>query len=883
MAFGFGFNKTKVLASAEKYIQQGKLQNAISEYEKVVKADPKDLTVLNTIGDLYARIGQTEKAVGYFKSVGETYAAQGFTVKAIAMYKKLTKLRPSVESVLKLADLYSQQGLQNDARAQYLLVAEQFLRSGQLEQTARIFQKVLEIDPENCNMQVRLADVYVRLERKDEARKLLLRAAETFHGRGAKKETEEVLLRVLELDPNNKQALLLRGNMALEAGNADLAIQSLEKISGLDAHPEGLRQLTQAYLQVGRTVEAGPLAKQLFALHQDASGISAYADALLKAGEYDEALRIYQQYADRLLTGDGAAGVLENLYGCLEHVKENAASLEVLRHIYERTADKFRLGEIAELEAKLCEQSGDLRKARDLYLQLTELEPSNPTNSENYNRLLVQLGSSNAREDGQKPVAIEDLNTTAPQLDQGHPEEVSAELRRALTDADLFASYNMCSKAIAALEAALTKAPNDAVLNRRLAALYAREARFANAAQCCERLQGLYSQGGFSEYAEKYAELSSKYRRQAVVEEPVPQMEHVTEAPAVETPVSETRAYEAPAPEAPTYSEAVVSPTLEAEQEIDISGEWEKAYSPEEASPLNTQQEQTTPSQVSSERLEEIQFYIQHGLLEEAQAAIVKCETEFPSRPELALLREQLAARLAPKEAPAQPTQRATAGTLGELAADLELALGENLGAPAVMHPEQASMAAAAGATGSSAATMSISPPVVEPIITPSADDVRGKATSSHGADSELAEIFSEFKEGLEEGGATQTEDPETHYNLGVAFKEMGLLDEAIGELQKVCQAVERGQSFTHVMQAFTWLAQCFLEKGVPQAAIRWYEKALKLPGIDEEARVALHYELASAFESANNKPAALTHFMEVYGSNIDYRDVAERIKALKS
>jgi hypothetical protein len=44
-----------------------------------------------------------------------------------------------------------------------------------------------------------------------------------------------------------------------------------------------------------------------------------------------------------------------------------------------------------------------------------------------------------------------------------------------------------------------------------------------------------------------------------------------------------------------------------------------------------------------------------------------------------------------------------------------------------------------------------------------------------------------------------------------------------------------------------------------------------------------LHYEVASAFEAADNKPAALKHFMEVYGSNIDYRDVAERIKALKS
>jgi pilus assembly protein FimV len=97
MAFGFGFNKQKVLSAAEKCVQQGKLQNAISEYEKIVKADPKDLTVMNTIGDLYSRLGDQNKAADCFKNVGDAYASQGFTVKAIAMYKKLSKLKPSME------------------------------------------------------------------------------------------------------------------------------------------------------------------------------------------------------------------------------------------------------------------------------------------------------------------------------------------------------------------------------------------------------------------------------------------------------------------------------------------------------------------------------------------------------------------------------------------------------------------------------------------------------------------------------------------------------------------------------------------------------------------------------------------------------------------
>src|SRR6476661_1219684 len=94
MAFGFGFNKQKALSAAEKFVQQGKLPNAIAEYEKVLKADPKDLTVLNTIGDLYARVGNNDQATYYFKKVGDQYAQNGFAVKAIAIYKKLTKIGP---------------------------------------------------------------------------------------------------------------------------------------------------------------------------------------------------------------------------------------------------------------------------------------------------------------------------------------------------------------------------------------------------------------------------------------------------------------------------------------------------------------------------------------------------------------------------------------------------------------------------------------------------------------------------------------------------------------------------------------------------------------------------------------------------------------------
>ena len=108
-------------------------------------------------------------------------------------------------------------------------------------------------------------------------------------------------------------------------------------------------------------------------------------------------------------------------------------------------------------------------------------------------------------------------------------------------------------------------------------------------------------------------------------------------------------------------------------------------------------------------------------------------------------------------------------------------------------------------------------------------------------------------------------------------------LDEAIGELQKVCHAVEHGFAFSQPIQAYTWLAQCLVDKGAPEAAVRWYQKALQLPGLDSGSRCSIYYDLGAAYQAAGDNKSALTNFMEVYGSNIDFRDVASRIKTLKA
>ena len=151
---------------------------------------------------------------------------------------------------------------------------------------------------------------------------------------------------------------------------------------------------------------------------------------------------------------------------------------------------------------------------------------------------------------------------------------------------------------------------------------------------------------------------------------------------------------------------------------------------------------------------------------------------------------------------------------------------------------------------------------------------------ATDGESAPLKEVFEEFRAELGEMGA-EDEDLETHYNLGIAFREMGLLEEAIGEFQKVAKANDHGKVFRYAMQCCTLLGLAFMEKGQPSIAAIWYERALQTPGIDSESKLALRYDLGVAQESAGDLDSALKSFSQVYAVNIDYRDVAERISAL--
>jgi hypothetical protein len=150
----------------------------------------------------------------------------------------------------------------------------------------------------------------------------------------------------------------------------------------------------------------------------------------------------------------------------------------------------------------------------------------------------------------------------------------------------------------------------------------------------------------------------------------------------------------------------------------------------------------------------------------------------------------------------------------------------------------------------------------------------RGAGAAAEVKEQTLEEIVESFKKGVAENLAA--EDYDTHFNLGIAYREMGLVDEAIGEFQLAAKAPE------HFLDCCSLLGLCFLEKGLPELAVKWYRRALEVPGLTEDQQLAVQYELANALTAAGERDAAYKAFVDIYGSNSHFRDVVMRIAELK-
>ena len=131
--------------------------------------------------------------------------------------------------------------------------------------------------------------------------------------------------------------------------------------------------------------------------------------------------------------------------------------------------------------------------------------------------------------------------------------------------------------------------------------------------------------------------------------------------------------------------------------------------------------------------------------------------------------------------------------------------------------------------------------------------------------------------EGGDAGQQIGRDDYESRYNLGVAYREMGLLDEAIAELQLAAADPQR------LAECASMLAECYADQGKATRSVKWLEKGLAVPGLPAERRRDLQYRLATACEASGAASRALGLYRELQAEDRGFRDVAEKVRALSA
>ena len=134
-------------------------------------------------------------------------------------------------------------------------------------------------------------------------------------------------------------------------------------------------------------------------------------------------------------------------------------------------------------------------------------------------------------------------------------------------------------------------------------------------------------------------------------------------------------------------------------------------------------------------------------------------------------------------------------------------------------------------------------------------------------------EMLAQFKKGIE--ASLGADDVQAHYDLGIAFKEMGLLDEAIGEFQKALRGTE------HRLRTSEALGSCFFEKGQFNVAATVLRRAVETDQGGDEHKIGLLYWLGRCEEEQGNAAEALTYYQRVFSVDIGFQDVNDRVKSL--
>lgn len=721
------------MRNAERFLSQGKIRSAISEYERIVENDPRDYSTLNTLGDLYVKNNEAGAAVGCYTKVAEHFSKQGFAQKAIAIYNKIQRLQPNSADVsAKLAKLYQIKGSFAEARSHYVALAEQYQRKGQKAEALEIWKQIAQLDPNNTEVYLKIAEFCAQDGNKEEAAKAFTEAGLRFSGQNRLDEALSAFSKALEIRQYDLTALNGLVSTQIKLGYSDEAAKTLENI--LEKQPYNrdiLYLLVDCYLDSNNPSEAEKAVVRL--VEQEPANYPKFLQLIevyTKNNDLDSAVRILSMSSEHLLVGGKHEEFLHWTNEILARNPEQLDALRLLVRYYGWQRDESELKKALERLAEIARLKESVDDERYALSQLVLILPHEVAYAKRLQEINYQFGGGSAEFNADFKAA-ESVPTF-----EGF-EVLTAE---ANGQSEELVDYSQYTTEIGSSEA---------------------DAFVYDAA--------VYNSNG-SNGSSNFSTADGNFEAQVA---------DATAAPGDFKPADEMRL---------------------------------------------------------AQEVESVQFYVAQGYFELAGKTLDALEAEFGARAEFAGLREQMN----------NPPQE-----------DFE-------------EPE--------------------SPPLSAEEVFPQAKTFKFETfteTAEMPQEEQNQKNFNfldDFRSelGLEERAPEEEGDYETHYQIAIAYKEMGLMEESIREFQDAINLCRADDGTRRFFQCCNLLGHCFMEQGMPNLALLWYRRGLETPNLTDEERQALLYETANAYEMGGEMPKAVECFEQIYAVNVDYRDVSDRLEQLR-
>ncbi|HRU38477.1 MAG TPA: tetratricopeptide repeat protein, partial [Candidatus Goldiibacteriota bacterium] len=301
---------------AEKYIEDGEIDKAIETYKEIMKISPANFDVYQKLGELYTEKGDKESAMDCYKKIVDIYFKNRLYKKALPIYQKILEMHPEdISAHERIADIYEREGDETGAKREYLLLAEHYWKNNDVEKTAHFAEKAVIHKSIDAHY-YKGAAFYAKKELGE-----------------AKKEMEMLM----KFKANHMGALTMLGAIQRDLGQLDEALATLEKASKIEPDNAGcLQEMAALFVKKGNIKEAK--AKYLAAVN-----------ALNARQEYKKAVEIIKTALQADSSSVDLLAKLAETYSRLNEKREAADAYIEIAEIYakenmpDKAADNYKL------------------------------------------------------------------------------------------------------------------------------------------------------------------------------------------------------------------------------------------------------------------------------------------------------------------------------------------------------------------------------------------------------------------------------------------------------------------------------------------------------------------------------------------------------------